>query len=1205
MKLRDIFATDVTRDIPPVVYFHEQDPEKLEEEVSEYIVTGGYPEGHPHHQRVPRGIHEHFVRLLTHIREDLERSRGPELPTSWISGFYGSGKSSFAKLLGLSLDGVELPDGTELSERLLERDTSPKSDEFRQAWEALQAEIDPMAVVFDLGATARGSEPVHEAVVREVQDRLGYSPTRDPNVADAELKLEREGDWDAFTEAVVEEVGERWSEIRDSQFVEDDFSRVMHRLYPDRFETPMSWRDTRMGVASETRSAAEAVEAIEDMLDHRAPNKTLFVVVDEVSQYLHDNHERMLKLQSFASALGQRLQGRAWLLVTGQEKLEEQNESTVIGRLKDRFPPKFRVHLDATNIRDVVHKRLLRKDDAHRDTLRDLFDEYRQNLQLYAYECEGITEQDFLEVYPMLPNHIDLLMSITSAMRARSTQTQGDDHAIRGLMQMLGELFRERELADEPLGRLVTLEDIYEVQSSALSNDTQNTMARILDYTASEDDALAARVAKAVALLQLIQDEEPTSAELVAKCLYDRLDRGDHTDAIEAALERLRDANYVTYSEKHGYKLQSSAGQEWVKEREDIGVSYDDASELVREQLRFLVDNTARPSLGNVAFEWEILYSDGRQARDAHVKNPNSRAVATVDFRLVRADDRSSTEWIQRSDEQYEERFLWVVGRSDHLIETARELGRSQRMVTRYEARQESLEPEELRLLSEEQARESTLKQRLREAVDEAWMRGAMYFQGQKLEPSGVGQAFSTALHGIVDARISKVYPHFDPERVTETELEQLFDTQLAGVSQKFLEQNIGILSMDAGSHTVACEGEIPRRIAEYVEQSGGAGGSALLEHFESPPYGYHRSLIKACLVGLLRAGKIEIQPQGGQKITSYQDPGTRDLFNRLSDLRNASFVPASDDGISNKDRVRICKFFETRLDRSVAREDEAIADAVFETFPRLIERHDATLGTFDDLPDAVEPPSKLRDLGEVLRGCLSSRQIEPTVERVERQLDRLQDGIEFLQMVEGELDDDACETLREAGRVLVHAYDQLQSVDAVDVDVEETAESIEDQLGEDFPWRNCHQLEEHVDVIRNHYGEVRRRMLDEQGEAAEQARKRIKMRDGYRDLSNDESHEVLRPIARACVDTDADALYPDLATLQNALQADIPDALEEAHDRLDALLEDGDETPVRKLRIDLRHKTIESEEQLDALLDNLEKRAREYLEEGAKVRFV
>ena len=47
MKIQDLFVADVTRDIPPVVYFHEQSPEKLKAEVSEYIITGGWPEDHP------------------------------------------------------------------------------------------------------------------------------------------------------------------------------------------------------------------------------------------------------------------------------------------------------------------------------------------------------------------------------------------------------------------------------------------------------------------------------------------------------------------------------------------------------------------------------------------------------------------------------------------------------------------------------------------------------------------------------------------------------------------------------------------------------------------------------------------------------------------------------------------------------------------------------------------------------------------------------------------------------------------------------------------------------------------------------------------------------------------------------------------------------------------------------------------------------
>ena len=64
MIIRDLFLSDVTRDIPPVVYFHEQTPEKLASEVAEYIITGGWPADHPNHRRVQSGIHEQYVKLL-------------------------------------------------------------------------------------------------------------------------------------------------------------------------------------------------------------------------------------------------------------------------------------------------------------------------------------------------------------------------------------------------------------------------------------------------------------------------------------------------------------------------------------------------------------------------------------------------------------------------------------------------------------------------------------------------------------------------------------------------------------------------------------------------------------------------------------------------------------------------------------------------------------------------------------------------------------------------------------------------------------------------------------------------------------------------------------------------------------------------------------------------------------------------------------
>ena len=214
MKIRELFVADVTRDIPPVVYFHEQSAAKLQAEVGEYIITGGYREGDPRLRRVKSGIHEQFVHLLQGILLELTKKSGPELPASWISGFYGSGKSSFAKLLGLSLNGATLPDQTPLWTALLNRDDSPKRQELVEAWLALAKRVNPIAVVFDIGGVARDNEHIHSAVLRLVQARLGYC-SKSNLVADYELRMQRDGEWEPFVHAAKKTLGKDWAVAKD------------------------------------------------------------------------------------------------------------------------------------------------------------------------------------------------------------------------------------------------------------------------------------------------------------------------------------------------------------------------------------------------------------------------------------------------------------------------------------------------------------------------------------------------------------------------------------------------------------------------------------------------------------------------------------------------------------------------------------------------------------------------------------------------------------------------------------------------------------------------------------------------------------------------------------------------------------------------------------------------------------------------------
>lgn len=1206
MLIRELFVSDVTRDIPPVVYFHEQHPEKLAAEVSEYIITGGWPDSHPNHRRVPSGIHEQYVRLLTHIATELDRPGGPELPNAWISGFYGSGKSSFAKLLGLALDGVELPDGMPLAEALLRRDTSPNSAELRHAWSALRQKIDPLAVVFDVGGVARDNEHIHATALRQLQRRLGYCST-EPLVADFELRLERDGEWDRFQTTAEQALGAPWSRVSDNALAEEDFSFVMSVMYPERYTDPMSWFTSRGGTHTRSESPEEAVLAIRDMLRFRRPGATLFLVVDEVSQYVLSHTDRVDRLRAFATALGSTLRGKAWLFALGQQKLDEEAGDALLVWAKDRFPPKFRVHLAATNIRDVVHKRLLQKRPDAEAPLRALFEQHRPDLKLYAYGCESVTPEEFVEVYPMLPGQIDLILQLTSALRTRSTRAQGDDQAIRGLLQLLGELFRDQQLAEQPVGALITLDQIYEVQHTALDSDVQASMARVLAQCAGDAEELLVRAAKAVALLELIQDTVPTDAKLVAQCLYDRVDRGNHTAAVTDALEELRRRNLLGYSEKQGYKIQSSAGEEWERERRDIGASREAISDIVQAALAFLLAAPERPRLSGRPFPWAGYFSDGRRVVDAILVDPRDDAAARVDFRFLAREERTESAWIKRSAETaLHERLMWLCGDNEHVEHLARELYRSRAMVRKYKSRRESLNPARRLLLQQEENRGEDLDKLAREAVAAAFMAGKMYFRGRPLSPLEQGASFSMALHAAATRVLPDLFPHFVATQVLPSELLRLLDAELSGPYTKFLSDDLGILELDAGRYVPSCSGVVPRRIQEHIEAEGGLGGATLLAHFGGPPYGYTANVVKACVAGLLRAGKVRLQPEGGAEITAIRDAGVRELFDKDRSFRRATVFVAGEDDIGFQARARICQFFEDSLGHRMDREDHAIADAVAQQFAPLAERLRGVQTRLNQLPGSPDGPKVFVPLADALEHCIRTcRQTKPTVKLVRKHLDTLRDGVQLLRLYDSELTADAIRAVAQAHDVLTFHVAQLAEIGVEATNVEAAASRIAAQLEAERPWRDIAALDDDLDELRRCYASERQQLLQWQEQQAEAARSRVKARDGFSSLTGEQAHQVLRPFTNATTDTTAEAIAPPLLSLKDPFLLALQRAEDEANDRLDTLLSDGDNPLIARVDLRLRHRELATEADVNALAGEITARLLEHIRTGARVRLL
>jgi len=85
ITIGDLLARDLSRKIEEIVQVDQADEQSVYAEITEYVATDS----------IPRTVPYTFSEPLLRLPSDPHESVGV-----WVSGFFGSGKSSFAKNLG-------------------------------------------------------------------------------------------------------------------------------------------------------------------------------------------------------------------------------------------------------------------------------------------------------------------------------------------------------------------------------------------------------------------------------------------------------------------------------------------------------------------------------------------------------------------------------------------------------------------------------------------------------------------------------------------------------------------------------------------------------------------------------------------------------------------------------------------------------------------------------------------------------------------------------------------------------------------------------------------------------------------------------------------------------------------------------------------------------------------------------------------------
>jgi hypothetical protein len=91
MKLHEMFEKKINRTIQGVIKIGQNDPDVIKNELDEYVVT--------------RELSDNFYRFFENFRKGTQSQT--DKVGVWISGFFGSGKSHFLKILSYILSGRE------------------------------------------------------------------------------------------------------------------------------------------------------------------------------------------------------------------------------------------------------------------------------------------------------------------------------------------------------------------------------------------------------------------------------------------------------------------------------------------------------------------------------------------------------------------------------------------------------------------------------------------------------------------------------------------------------------------------------------------------------------------------------------------------------------------------------------------------------------------------------------------------------------------------------------------------------------------------------------------------------------------------------------------------------------------------------------------------------------------------------------------
>lgn len=839
MKIGNMFFEDIKRPISGVIKVGQDEKEDIHQELKEYVVT--------------REINRHLGKFYENYLKSIE---GPSDKMGvWISGFFGSGKSHLLKILSYLLEN-KMVEGKEAIDYFNEK----IEDEFLLVDMKRAAQVDTEIILFNIDAKSPMTGKHREETLLKIFLKVFYNHQQffgdSPGIANMEKYLTSQGKYEKFKEEYKKLSGFDWIEDRRSFYFKRDYVVKALSVAIDMSEE--SAGEWYQNVSKEFNMDIEGfAKEVKEYLDSKGKDTRLVFLVDEVGQYIGDDSTLMLNLQTIAEELGIRCNGRAWIIVTSQEAIDELTKkirNNDFSKIQGRFDT--RLSLSSISVDEVIKKRILEKKDYVKERLKQIYHEKSAILKnlinfqgarsdLVGYEDEN----EFEEVYPFIPYQFKLLQNVFEQVRKRGSSGK---HLSEGERSMLS-AFKESavDYKDEEEGILIPFYAFYETIYEFLNPSITRVIHGAEINPALKDDDFNIKLLKTLFMIKYI-DELPANVDNLVVLMATHIDE-DKIALKERIIKSLGLLANEFLIQKNGdiYIFLTDDEQDVNK---DIKLTKVD-DDIIRKELREYIfeqfyDNKKYRYSPYYDFDFnkkmdEVDY--GKQTADIgiNVLSPISEDYYVPHSNLMMKTSGTG-EMIIRLDDEKD--FIEELKEILKVIEYTKTLDI------------EKLSPNKQLIVNGKIAEERPGRNRVRGNLEYALKNSDFYINGEKTDPKGssVKEIINNAMKTLTDSVYTKLYYIKDFIKSTD---------ELQYILNKDYEQ-IGLGEDLTNKNELAIK-EVYDHIKLQTDISKQVRVKPLIDYFGQKPFGWNELDILGIILVLLKDQKINLRYQGSNLTTA------------------------------------------------------------------------------------------------------------------------------------------------------------------------------------------------------------------------------------------------------------------------------------------------------------------------------------------------